>query len=249
MENRLRDIKQKIERLLGKYTSLLQVHNSLLMENQSIKNQLEEIKTKNEQIELKNIELSDTIQELTSKITELSNDKGGNSSVSTGISYDANGSFSESDMNMGQSNSNSNLSPTERRTSNLDLFSDIDSTQFNLNEELRDQVESLEIRINSLKGDNDLLRMNLSRKDAFILQLETEKRQLKIKISDLEEEIALKENTIEIQKNTLNDLKEQNKLIKLAKEMSPDKSDNHELKIKINELVRDIDRCIDLLND
>jgi hypothetical protein len=131
----------------------------------------------------------------------------------------------------------------------LDLFSDIDSTQFNLNEELRDQVESLEIRINSLKGDNDLLRMNLSRKDAFILQLETEKRQLKIKISDLEEEIALKENTIEIQKNTLNDLKEQNKLIKLAKEISTDNADNHDLKIKINQLVRDIDRCIDLLNE
>jgi hypothetical protein len=47
----------------------------------------------------------------------------------------------------------------------------------------------------------------------------------------------------------LNELKEQNKLIKLAKEMSTDNSDNHELKIKMNELVRDIDRCIDLLNE
>jgi hypothetical protein len=112
-----------------------------------------------------------------------------------------------------------------------------------------EQVQLLEERVTGLKGDNDILRMNLSRKDVFILQLETEKRQLKIKISDLQEEIALNENTIEIQKNTLNELKEQNKLIKLAKEMSPDKNYNHDLKIKINEIIRDIDRCIDLLNE
>ena len=33
-------------------------------------------------------------------------------------------------------------------------------------------------------------------------------------------------------KNTINELTEQNKLIKLAKEMSSEKGDNHELKIK-----------------
>jgi chromosome segregation ATPase len=247
MENRLKDIRLRIERLLGKYTSLLQEHNSLLMENHLIKDQLDELKTKNEQIEQKNIELSDSLQELTLKLAELSVNGHVNSNEAILALNKLNGTSSESNLNTAQSRSK--FVPSNASSSNLDLFSDIDSTQFNLNEELRDQVESLEIRINSLKGDNDLLRMNLSRKDAFILQLETEKRQLKIKISDLEEEIALKENTIEIQKNTLNDLKEQNKLIKLAKEMSPDKSDNHELKIKINELVRDIDRCIDLLND
>jgi hypothetical protein len=59
----------------------------------------------------------------------------------------------------------------------------------------------------------------------------------------------LKDNTLQVQKNTINELTEQNKLIKLAKEMSSEKGGNHELKIKINELIRDIDRCIDLLND
>jgi hypothetical protein len=69
-------------------------------------------------------------------------------------------------------------------------------------------------------------------------------------LSDSEEQRALNENIIQIQKNTINDLTEQNKLIKIAKEMSNESSSsNHDLKIKINELVRDIDRCIDLLNE
>ena len=38
-------------------------------------------------------------------------------------------------------------------------------------------------------------------------------------------------------------------MIKLAKEMSSTNADVHDLKIKINELVRDIDKCIDLLNE
>ena len=95
----------------------------------------------------------------------------------------------------------------------------------------------------------DLLKTQMARKDMFINMLEAEKRDNQIKLSDLEEQIALMNNTIEIQKNTINDLKEQNKLIKLAKEISPDEGDNHDLKIKINQLVRDIDRCIDLLNE
>jgi hypothetical protein len=73
---------------------------------------------------------------------------------------------------------------------------------------------------------------------------------LKGRLSDSEEQRALNENIIQIQKNTINDLTEQNKLIKIAKEMSNEStSSNHDLKIKINELVRDIDRCIDLLNE
>ena len=63
------------------------------------------------------------------------------------------------------------------------------------------------------------------------------------------EELEGLKKTIALQKNALAELKEENKLIKLAKEMSMSGSDVHDLKIKINELVRDIDRCIDLLNE
>jgi chromosome segregation ATPase len=65
----------------------------------------------------------------------------------------------------------------------------------------------------------------------------------------LRDRIATLENTINMQKNSLHELKEENKLIKLAKNLSANDSENHDLKIKINELVKDIDRCIDLLNE
>jgi len=65
----------------------------------------------------------------------------------------------------------------------------------------------------------------------------------------LSQELEALNKTIALQKNALAELKEENKLIKLAKEMSMSGSDVHDLKIKINELVRDIDRCIDLLNE
>jgi len=233
MENRLKDIKDKIERVLLKYTDLLQEHNSLLLENQSIKSQHEEFKLQNHQVLEQNSELSEKVNELNIRLNELSND---NLEL-------------QSQLQQLRLENTTSKGLAGAKQSELDLFSTQESEMAQNSYDLLEQIESLENKISGLKGDNDILRMNLSRKDAFILQLESEKRLLKIKISDLEEEIALKENTIEIQKNTLNDLKEQNKLIKLAKEMSPDKNDNHELKIKINELVRDIDRCIDLLND
>ncbi len=233
MENRLKEIKDKIERVLTKYTDLLQDHNSLLLQNQAIKTQYEEFKLQNHQVLDQNRELKESVNELNVRLNELSTDN------------------LELQNQLQQLRSEYSISKGIEgvQQSELDLFSTQNSETAQSSYDLLEQIESLENKISGLKGDNDILRMNLSRKDAFILQLESEKRQLKIKISDLEEEIALKENTIEIQKNTLNDLKEQNKLIKLAKEMSPDKNDNHELKIKINELVRDIDRCIDLLND
>ncbi len=65
----------------------------------------------------------------------------------------------------------------------------------------------------------------------------------------LAQQIDQLNNTIEMQKNMLSELKEENKLIKLAKNLSPSDSDDQDLKNKINELVKDIDRCIDLLNE
>ncbi len=122
-------------------------------------------------------------------------------------------------------------------------------------EMLQSQKENIignKLEVNSQDFSSDeiqLLNSQLERKQALLEESDDQLRELKIRISELEEENILKENTLEIQKNTINDLKEQNKLIKLAKEMSEESTDNHDLKIKINELIRDIDRCIDLLNE
>lgn len=79
--------------------------------------------------------------------------------------------------------------------------------------------------------------------------LVVENRELKVERDAIQGEVDVLQKTIALQKNALSELKEENKLIKLAKEMSATGSDVHDLKIKINELVRDIDRCIDLLNE
>lgn len=86
---------------------------------------------------------------------------------------------------------------------------------------VRHKVENL-LKENSLvKGENDALR----------------------------DRIAALERTVELQKNTLSELTEQNKLIKLAKNLTLEDSDTVEMKTKVNELIKEIDRCIDLLNE
>lgn len=76
-----------------------------------------------------------------------------------------------------------------------------------------------------------------------------ENRLLKNENESMRDRIEGLERTVELQKNTLSELTEQNKLIKLAKNLSPEDSDTEEIKNKVNELIREIDRCIDLLNE
>ena len=66
-------------------------------------------------------------------------------------------------------------------------------------------------------------------------------------------ESLAKENTdlikiIEQQKINTNKLEEKNKVIKLAKTLSETNENSLDIKLKINELVREIDKCIALLN-
>jgi len=130
------------------------------------------------------------------------------------------------------------------------------------NEDLSHSVSALQVQVselvNKIEGqkhnginseDLHLLQTQMARKDMMLESLEIEKLNAENRIQELEEMLLLKDSTLQVQKNTINELTEQNKLIKLAKEMSTEKGDTHELKIKINELIRDIDRCIDLLND
>ncbi|MDQ3190556.1 MAG: hypothetical protein M3Q58_03095 [Bacteroidota bacterium] len=52
----------------------------------------------------------------------------------------------------------------------------------------------------------------------------------------------------EILKTTVNNLEDQIKIIKLAKSLSDTDGNSQKAKIKINELVREIDNCIAFLN-
>ncbi|MCB9252095.1 MAG: hypothetical protein H6605_06480 [Flavobacteriales bacterium] len=72
--------------------------------------------------------------------------------------------------------------------------------------------------------------------------LDTENRELIQKINDLEKSLNL-------QRETIKDLEEKNKLLKIAHSIDSETDDKKELKLKINEFIREIDKTMSLLND
>ena len=54
--------------------------------------------------------------------------------------------------------------------------------------------------------------------------------------------------TIEQNKQTIKDLEEKHKVLKLSKSIAGNNENTHELKLKINELIREVDKCAALLN-
>ncbi|HET7818163.1 MAG TPA: hypothetical protein VFL70_02545 [Bacteroidia bacterium] len=54
--------------------------------------------------------------------------------------------------------------------------------------------------------------------------------------------------TVTEQKKTITELEEKTKILKLSKSISSTKENTTELKLKINELIREVDKCIALLN-
>ncbi|MBI1221672.1 MAG: hypothetical protein GC180_03625 [Bacteroidetes bacterium] len=65
----------------------------------------------------------------------------------------------------------------------------------------------------------------------------------------LKRELKQARETISVQKNTLRELEEQNKLIKIAEAVALSKEDKRTVKLKINEFIREIDKCIATLSD
>ena len=72
--------------------------------------------------------------------------------------------------------------------------------------------------------------------------------QLSIQKENLENEIVQLTSVIEQQKTELESFDEKVKMLKMAKSLEGDSESNKEMKLKINELVREIDKCIALLN-
>ncbi len=65
-------------------------------------------------------------------------------------------------------------------------------------------------------------------------------------LTQLNEDLA---NELAAQKNANSVLLEQNKLAKIARSVSPDGEDRKEERKRLNDLVREIDKCIALLNN
>jgi chromosome segregation ATPase len=72
--------------------------------------------------------------------------------------------------------------------------------------------------------------------------LQSENTGLKRKNEELEQLVSA-------QKNALTELEEQNKVVKIAKAVTDDEEDRKEQRKRLNELVREVDKCIALLNN
>ena len=94
-------------------------------------------------------------------------------------------------------------------------------------------VEQVEI----LEGIKDKIQ---SVKDRMREQSE-ENNQLKLKNEDLQHMVQQKQSLID-------ELEQKNQKLTLVKSIMADSADAHDAKIRINRIVREIDKCIALLN-
>ena len=73
--------------------------------------------------------------------------------------------------------------------------------------------------------------------------------ELKRRNTTLENELTELRKTVDSQKEAIISLEEKNKIIKLAKSLADSNPDTAAMKYKINELVREIDKCIAQMNN
>lgn len=88
--------------------------------------------------------------------------------------------------------------------------------------------------IDDLKQKFQLLRERLLVQDESNLKLSSNNKDLEDKLREQEEEI--------------NELKQQNNTLKLAKAFTAESEESQDARLQINKIVREIDRCIALLN-
>lgn len=91
-----------------------------------------------------------------------------------------------------------------------------------------DAIEEIKQKFNHiLKNNNDLAQLNSSLKD----------------------ELAIVKNSLASKESQLIELKEKYKILKMSKKLDGvEIGESKELKLKINEMVKEIDKCIALLN-
>jgi len=87
----------------------------------------------------------------------------------------------------------------------------------------------------------DDLKNKVQKIMALYADLKQECTELKNENQELKTELKNKESEVDFLKNKYNKLK-------LAKSISVSANDSHDAKIKINRIVREIDKCIALLN-
>lgn len=96
--------------------------------------------------------------------------------------------------------------------------------------------------MNNLSQIVDLLESNFNK-------LLSEYEELKTENNFLKEQQQKLEATISEQRQVINDLKEEYETLKVANAIVGSKEDKHLTKLKINTLIREIDKCLVQLNE
>ncbi|TAE83241.1 MAG: hypothetical protein EAY81_08635 [Bacteroidetes bacterium] len=96
---------------------------------------------------------------------------------------------------------------------------------------------------------NPKLLLTIRQIKAQTSQLINDKQLLINKLQELDESNKNLKQTVALQKNTLETLQTQNKIIKLAEILPQDDAYRQELKQQINTYIKHIDECIRLLSE
>lgn len=73
-------------------------------------------------------------------------------------------------------------------------------------------------------------------------------KEAKERLNNLKQENILLQEKLTYEKVQLNKLSEQNKVLKLAKSLTGKEGKSTDIKLRINELIREIDKCIAQVN-
>ena len=95
-------------------------------------------------------------------------------------------------------------------------------------------------------ADVDIIYNEINQKiDKLIAKHEA----LKLENQSLKEQLNDAAHVVKEKDRVIDELNEQIKVLSMAKSLSGDSGTNKDMKLKINELVREIDKCISLLNN
>lgn len=100
---------------------------------------------------------------------------------------------------------------------------------------------SEELYMNEVSNKVELIRVKLEKVGRRMEELSTENDTLRRNNADLERQLNL-------QKRKIESMQTEHSRVKLAKTLVANSGEKAEMKFRVNELVREIDKCIALLN-
>ncbi len=97
--------------------------------------------------------------------------------------------------------------------------------------------------------ENIELEEMLALLESKVSVLVQEYEKLKLSVEQLKSQNAEQKQVIEKQKETIKNFKNQPQFANIAESLAGDEENKKALKIRIDQYIKDIDRCIELLND